>query len=99
MRTLKGVNFGKKYFISNRNDISIFKDIDKIYYTAVWSVNNGSYCQCPQHPYRDSDGFKCFRFGESEFQTIREYHINNELFSIDYEWLKITFNLKNFRYE
>jgi hypothetical protein len=99
MRTLKGVNFGKKYFISNRNDISIFKDIDKIYYTAVWSINNGSYCQCPQHLYRDSDSFKCFRFGESVFQTIREYHINNELFSIDYEWLKITFNLKNFRYE
>lgn len=99
MRTLKRINIGKKYFISNLNDVMIFKDIDEMNYSALWSVDSQSYGDFPQHRHKYSDGMKFFKFNEYEFKKIRDYHINNRKFRIDYKWLEITFNLSDFKYD
>jgi hypothetical protein len=82
-----------KYFISNKNGCMIFKDVDGKGYTGVWSCLSYSYKECPKHPYSSPETFKCFWFGESTFRKIREYHINNRLFEIDYKWLRSNFKV------
>lgn len=90
MRSIKELK--KKYFISNKNHCSVFKDVDGKGYTVVWSFFN-SYGECPIHPYSSPETFKCFWFDKLTFKMIREYHINNRLNEIDYEWLRNNFNV------
>jgi len=91
MRSIKEIK--KKYFISNKNHCSVFKDLDGKGYTAVWSFLSNSYREFPIHPYDFNVDLKCFWFDESTFRKIREYHINNRLNEIDYEWLRTNFKV------
>lgn len=93
MRKIKDIIISKKYFISNKNDCAVFKDVDGKGYTAVWSCLSHSYKECPKHPYSSPETFKFFWFGESTFRMIREYHTNNRLIVIDYKWLRTNFKV------
>lgn len=93
MRKIKDIIISKKYFISNKNDCAVFKDVDGKGYTAVWSCLSRSYIECPKYLYSPPETFKFFWFGKSTFRKIREYHINNRLNEIDYKWLRTNFKV------
>lgn len=96
MRKIKDIIISKKYFISNKNDCAVFKDVDGKGYTAVWSLISSlfnSYGEFPIHPYDFNVDLKYFWFGKSTFRKIREYHINNRLNEIDYKWLRTNFKV------
>lgn len=96
MRSIKDVN--KKYFITNKNDSVIFKDIDRVYYCGVLNLRDIFRREYPSHRYNSDSDLKYFYFGEREFKKIKDYHINNGLETIDYGWLVGSFDIKDFRY-